>query len=99
MGALISCPACGAGPLASATVPAGHREGGREYLHCPACGYRRWPPATIEPLPGHGQTCPACGKGALLTRDVTTPDGRRARLLGCDRYPDCRHGEWPNGEA
>lgn len=36
-----------------------------------------------EPLPRHGDTCPACSKGTLLTRVAKTGRHAGTRLLGC----------------
>jgi DNA topoisomerase-3 len=93
------CPKCGTGKLATQEVHKGEHKG-KKYLRCdnPDCDYRRWPQPKVDPLPGHGKDCPACGKGKLLTREVTTKDGRKARLLSCSNYPTCRHGEWPQVE-
>lgn len=58
---------------------------------------------TIEPLPGHGNACPSCGKGTLVTRQVTMKkDGAKKRVLSCSAYNkddpnSCRYVDWGDG--
>jgi DNA topoisomerase-3 len=58
---------------------------------------------TIEPLKGHGETCPSCGKGTLITRQVTMKkDNSKKRVLSCTAYnkddPNtCRYIDWGDG--
>lgn len=58
---------------------------------------------TIEPLPGHGETCPGCHKGTLITRQVTMKqDNSKKRVLLCTAYDkndpnSCRYSDWGDG--
>jgi DNA topoisomerase-3 len=56
--------------------------------------------ATIEPLPGDGETCPSCGKGRMRTRMFQKGDQKGKRFLSCDAYKkddpnSCRHAVFP----
>lgn len=53
----------------------------------------------IEPLSGHGDACPKCGHGHLITREVHKGDSKGKRFLSCDRYPACNHSVWPKKEV
>lgn len=56
---------------------------------------------SVEPLEGHGQTCPQCGKGRLLTRVVQKGDNKGKRFLSCDGWKkddpnSCSYSAWPD---
>ena len=56
--------------------------------------------ASIEPLEGHGQTCPKCGKGQLLTRVVQKGEQKGKRFLSCNAWKkddpnSCDYSAWP----
>ena len=98
------CTACGKGKLV--TREGTSKKDGKKYrcLSCsnyPDCKAVEWPEADVPPLPGHGKECPACGKGKLLTKEITSKKagptlGKKYRLLACTNYPECKHGEWPD---
>jgi DNA topoisomerase-3 len=58
---------------------------------------------SIEPLPGHGETCPKCGKGQMITRSFAKGDNKGKKFLACNAWkkddPDsCRHAIWPDDD-
>ncbi len=99
-----ACPKCGKGKMMTKMVRAGEHKGKR-FLSCDnyrkddptSCGHSAWPQVKVDPLPGDGDACPACGKGHMRTRkSAKTGD----RFLSCDAYKkddpaSCRHAEWP----
>lgn len=46
-------------------------------------------------LDGHGTTCPKCGQGVLLTREIGRGEHKGKKFLSCSHYPNCDHREWP----
>ncbi|MQP68185.1 DNA topoisomerase III [Niveispirillum sp. SYP-B3756] len=54
-------------------------------------GGDRPPKPAIEPIEGHGASCPACGTGRMITRK-----GRGMPFLGCSAYPNCKHAIFPD---
>src|SRR5690606_30791209 len=57
--------------------------------------------ASIEPLPGHGETCPKCGSGTMVTRMLSKGEHKGKKFLVCDAYDrgnpnSCRHAVWPD---
>lgn len=55
---------------------------------------------SIEPLPGHGETCPKCGKGQMITRAFAKGENKGKRFLACNAWKkddpnSCRHAIWP----
>ncbi len=98
------CPECGKGQMF--TRGGISAKTGKPYrmLSCdnyPECRHGEFPDrptsADVPPLPGHGKECPACRKGRLLTKELTSKkDGQKYKLLSCDNYPECKHGEWPD---
>lgn len=57
--------------------------------------------ASIEPLPGHGESCPKCGAGKMVTRMLNKGEHKGKKFLVCDAYNkddpnSCRHAVWPN---
>lgn len=56
---------------------------------------------SIEPLEGHGQTCPQCGKGQLSTRLVQKGEHKGKRFLSCNAWKkddpnSCSYSAWPD---
>lgn len=56
--------------------------------------------ATVDPLPGDGEACPACGKGIMRTRVFQKGDQKGKRFLSCNAYSkddpnSCRHASFP----
>lgn len=49
----------------------------------------------VRPIDGHGETCPKCGEGKLITREVQKGQHKGKKFLSCTRYPDCDHSQWP----
>lgn len=43
---------------------------------------------SVEPLPGHGESCSKCGQGKMETRYSTKTS---KRFLGCNAFPKCKH--------
>lgn len=52
----------------------------------------------IEALSGHGNACPKCGKGKLVTKRVSNKTSKSfgKSFLACDAYPGCKYSEWPD---
>lgn len=48
--------------------------------------------ATID---GHGEACPKCGKGTLLTREIQQGQHKGKKYLSCSLYPECDYRAWP----
>ncbi len=88
------CSVCSDGKMVTKTAKRGAHSGKR-YLSCdryPDCknitsleGYKE-----PDPLPGHGDDCPACGAGKLITRNAAKGPKQR-RFLSCNRYPECTY--------
>lgn len=56
--------------------------------------------ASIEPLPGHGETCTKCNKGKMITRVVAKGDHKGKKYLACDGWRkddpnSCNNAVWP----
>lgn len=89
------CPACHTGKMVT-RVARGGAYAGKRYLSCnrrPDCkhigqleGYK-----APEPLPGHGETCPACKNAKLVTRSVVKGANKGRRFLSCSSYPACTY--------
>jgi len=45
--------------------------------------------------PKKGKTCPKCGKGTMIQREVKAGANKGKKFLGCTNYPACNHSEWP----
>lgn len=57
--------------------------------------------ASIEPLPGHGETCTKCGKGQMITRAFTKGENKGKRFMACDAWRkddpnSCKNAVWPD---
>jgi DNA topoisomerase-3 len=58
---------------------------------------------TIKPLPGHGTTCPSCGKGTLITRQIILKkDKSKKVILSCTANDQndpnsCKYVDWGDG--
>lgn len=58
---------------------------------------------SITPLDGHGDTCPSCGKGQMITREIRKGDQKGKKFLACNSYNkddpnSCRHAVWPESK-
>jgi len=56
---------------------------------------------SIEPLPGHGDRCPSCGNGQMITRVFAKGENKGKRFLACNAWRkddpnSCRHAIWPD---
>lgn len=51
---------------------------------------------TVPQIEGHGESCPACGKGSLVTRVISKGDHKGKSFLGCSNYPECSHSVFPD---
>lgn len=105
-----TCPKCGKGKLITKMIMSGNHQG-KKYLSCDnwrkddpaACDYRAWPQPKIEPLPEHGQACPKCGKGKLVTRQIARGEQKGKRFVSCDNWRKddpsaCDYTAWPKEE-
>ena len=103
-----TCPQCRKGTLVTRLIQKGDHKGKR-FLSCsegkrddPAsCQYFQWPKREIKPLPGDGETCPACRNGKMRTREIFQGEKKGQRYLSCDAYDkddprSCRHAIWPD---
>jgi DNA topoisomerase-3 len=96
-----TCPVCQKGKMITRVVSKGDHKG-KKFLSCnqyPDCKHSIWPDSgerkLIEPVEGHGKDCPGCGQGKLMTREIRQGEHKGKKFLSCDRYPDCKHSEWP----
>ena len=103
-----TCPKCSKGVLHTKLYAKDGRVS--RYVSCSryrgsekgSCDFVEWEPrAPVEPVEGHGETCPECGKGTLVTRQVTKDGPRKGqKFLSCDAYDPktrkgCSHMIWP----
>ena len=49
----------------------------------------------IQEAKGHGETCPKCNEGKMLTREIKKGASKGKTFLGCSNYPKCTHSIWP----
>ena len=85
------CPQCKKGKMITRVARKGPSKGKR-FLCCEDrdCGYiHREPKEKPKPLPGHGETCPKCEKGTLVTRMARKGPSKGKSFLSCNAYPDC----------
>lgn len=55
---------------------------------------------TVEPLPEHGSTCPACNRGILKTYKVRKDSPNKGRrFLACSEQDSCKHMVLPPDEG
>lgn len=103
------CPSCGKGTLITREVVMKQDKSKKRILTCSlfdrndpnSCRYTDWgdgPKVEVEPLPGHGKTCPTCGKGKMLTRMIGQGEHKGKRFLACDQWSkddknSCKHTE------
>jgi len=106
------CPQCGKGTLQTKMVGTGPHKGKR-YLSCTnwkgkddptSCRYSAWEQAVVQPLPGDGGQCPACGKGKLATVQINQGEHKGARFLVCserkrDDPASCQYRAFPKPDA
>ena len=52
-----------------------------------------------RPVQGHGETCPKCTEGMLLTREISGGEHKGKRYLSCSRYPDCDYRYFPQPDV
>lgn len=50
---------------------------------------------TIKPIEGHGDSCPKCSQGTLITREIRKGQSKGKKFLSCSKYPECDHVQWP----
>ena len=102
------CPTCKKGRLVTRMVQKGEHKGKR-FLSCSegrrddpkSCQYFQWPKREIVPLPGDGETCPACRNGKMRTRELFQGENKGKKFLSCDAYDkddprSCKHAIWPD---
>lgn len=87
------CPGCGKGTMRTRKISKGDHKGKR-YLSCDAynkddpntCRHAVFPDSgpkrDVKPVEGHGETCPKCGKGQLMTRK----SAKGTVFLGCNNW-------------
>lgn len=51
--------------------------------------------ANAKNLDGHGNVCPKCNVGKMLTRVIKQGKAAGKTFLGCSNYPACNNSEWP----
>lgn len=49
----------------------------------------------ITPLDGHGDACPKCSAGKMVTREIRKGKHKGKKFLSCDQYPNCDAVKWP----
>lgn len=92
------CPTCKEGRLVTRVIRKGEHKGKR-FLSCeryPECKHVQWPDKPpVEPMDGHGEPCPKCKDGQMVTRMVGKGDNKGKRFLSCNKYPECKHSSFP----
>ena len=101
------CPKCGKGVMKTKKITTTKDKREVTILSCsfyPDCEHSIWPNSgnggsksntDIPPIEGHGKLCPKCGKGKMLTKEITSKkDGRKHVILSCNAYPACEHSEF-----
>jgi DNA topoisomerase III len=94
-----TCPKCHQGVLVTREITS--KKDGKKYrvLSCsmyPTCDYNKFDEPKVDPLPGHGKSCPKCHGGTLKTIEITSKkDGKKYKLLVCSTRPQCDYSEWP----
>ncbi len=104
-----TCPGCGKGTLITRQVTMKADKSKKRVLVCSAanrddpnaCKYIDWgngPKVEVDPLPDHGKTCPKCGRGRMLTRQINQGEHKGQRFLSCDQWSkdnpkSCNHSE------
>jgi DNA topoisomerase-3 len=53
----------------------------------------------INPMEGHGEDCPKCGKGKMITHEIHKGDHKGKKYLKCSNQPDCGHVIWDRPKA
>lgn len=105
-----TCPKCGAGKMVTRMLNKGEHKG-KKFLVCDAynkddpdsCRHAVWPNSPkkdVKPIEGHGETCPQCGKGKLVTREIQKGDHKGKKFLSCDSWSkdnpnSCNYSRWP----
>lgn len=104
------CPKCGVGKMVTRMLHKGEHKG-KKFLVCDAwskddpnsCKHAVWPNTPrkeIKPIEGHGEICPQCHKGRLVTREVTKGEHKGKKFLSCDAWSkddpnSCKFSKWP----
>ncbi|EPX83510.1 DNA topoisomerase III [Salipiger mucosus DSM 16094] len=92
-----TCQKCGQGKMVTREVKKGKHKG-KKFLSCdryPDCDAVHWPKPKVDPIEGHGETCPKCQKGKMVTRMIQKGDHKGKKFLSCDQYPECDSVQWP----
>lgn len=105
-----ACPKCGVGKMVTRMLHKGEHKG-KKFLVCDAwskddpnsCKHAVWPNTPrkeVKPIDGHGETCPKCNKGKLLTREVAKGEHKGKKFLSCDGWSkddpnSCNFSKWP----
>lgn len=55
----------------------------------------------VRPLEGHGETCEACGKGKMITREIRKGEHKGKKFLSCNAWDkddpnSCKNVRWPD---
>lgn len=106
-----TCPICRKGRMVTVVGRTGDLKGKR-YMRCDnwrkdddtSCKNVVWPDRPqqqVDPMPGHGSTCPTCGKGTLVTRK-SAKSGKR--FMSCTNWrkddpTSCKHVVWDDAPA
>ena len=92
------CPKCAEGQMVTKQIRTGKHKG-KTFLSCtryPTCESVEWPQPKIDPLPGHGDDCPTCKEGKMVTRQINKAGPSKGKkFLSCNRYPECKAVKWP----
>lgn len=107
------CPSCGVGKMVTRMVSRGDHKG-KKFLFCNAydrdnpdsCKHSIWPNSPrkeVKPIEGHGEVCPQCNKGKLVTREVLKGAHKGKKFLSCDAWSkdnpnSCNYSRWPQVE-
>lgn len=92
-----TCAKCGTGKMMTREVRKGKHKG-KKFLSCdryPNCDAVEWPKPKVDPIEGHGDDCPTCKQGKMVTRLIQTGEHKGKKFLSCDRYPQCKAVQWP----
>ena len=97
------CKKCGKGVMITREIRKGKHKG-KKFLSCdqyPDCDAVQWPEIKIDPIDGHGEKCPKCGQGKLLTREIQKGEHKGKKFLSCDQYRQtgCDFSKWPQAKV
>ena len=107
------CSVCQKGQMITRVVAKGKSKG-KKFLSCSnwkkgdatSCNHTVWPQrkrTQIEPIEGHGEPCPVCRTGQMLTRVATTAKSKGKKFLSCSNWQkgnssSCNHMIWPDSK-